>query len=302
VKGLLHRLAARAAGATAAVRSDARLPFGRTSLGLDLGPNLGSDLNPELGRELSPELGRDAAHAGVEQPFAMDAGAPAPDASAVFAQPRDNLAGDTPPTSMRDPPPLTPMLDPLPRWLQRAPADASPSTAPDTRSDAHPLLGDASAPNSNPNPPLNPGVNPPPNPPRRLVDSTPADPEYASYRAKSPTETAESAERSGAAPAPEALRSDVAARFAREPSLLIPLAAQHPAASPAITAPATTRWPAMTNSATHAVASAEPSEVHIHIGRIEVTAMHEAAPPRRPPVPRPSPMSLDAYLAKRGRT
>jgi hypothetical protein len=58
----------------------------------------------------------------------------------------------------------------------------------------------------------------------------------------------------------------------------------------------------MTNPATHAVASGEPSEVHIHIGRIEVTAMHEAAPPRRPPVPRPSPMSLDAYLAKRGRT
>src|SRR6185295_1506065 len=148
-----------------------------------------------------------------------DAGAPAPDASAVFAQPRDNLAGDTPPTSMRDPPPLTPMrdppapsmldpppltpmLDPLPRWLQRAPADASPSTARDMRSDAHPLLGDASAPNSNPNPPLNPGVNPPPNPPRRLVDSTPADPGHASYRAKPPTETAESAERSGAAPAP----------------------------------------------------------------------------------------------------
>jgi hypothetical protein len=58
----------------------------------------------------------------------------------------------------------------------------------------------------------------------------------------------------------------------------------------------------MTNPATHAVASREPSEVHIHIGRIEVTAVHEAAPPRRLPAPRPSPMSLDAYLAKRGRT
>jgi hypothetical protein len=58
----------------------------------------------------------------------------------------------------------------------------------------------------------------------------------------------------------------------------------------------------MTNPATHAVANGEPSEVHIHIGRIEVTAMHEAAPPRRPPVQKPPPMSLDAYLAKRGRT
>jgi hypothetical protein len=57
----------------------------------------------------------------------------------------------------------------------------------------------------------------------------------------------------------------------------------------------------MTNPA-HAAASGELSEVHIHIGRIEVSAVHETAPPRRPPVPRPSPMSLDAYLAKRGRT
>ena len=58
----------------------------------------------------------------------------------------------------------------------------------------------------------------------------------------------------------------------------------------------------MTNPATHAAASGEPSEVHIHIGRIEVTAVHEAAPPRRPAAPRPPPTSLDAYLAKRGRT
>jgi hypothetical protein len=111
------------------------------------------------------------------------------------------------------------------------------------------------------------------------------------------TESAESAERFAAAPAPAALRSDIAAPFAREPSLLIPLAAP-----PAIAAPPITRWPGITDPATHAAASGEPSEVHIHIGRIEVSAVHEAAPPRRPPAPRPLPMSLDAYLAKRGRT
>jgi hypothetical protein len=107
----------------------------------------------------------------------------------------------------------------------------------------------------------------------------------------------ESEERFAAAPAPEALRSDSVAPFDREPSLLIPLAAPHPAA-----APATTRWPAMTNPAIHAATGGEPSEVHVHIGRIEVSAVHEAAPARRPPAPRPPPMSLDAYLAKRGRT
>jgi hypothetical protein len=260
VKGLLHRLAARAAGATAAVRSDARLPLGRTS------------------------FGRDAAHAVAEQSFAVDVRVPAPGASAVFAQPRDSLAGDTAPM---------PMLDRPPRRLQTPPADASPSAAPDTRSAAHALLGDASPPSPNPSPPLNP----PPNPPPRLVDSTPADPGHASGRARS---TTESAGRSSALPTPEALRSDVTAAFVREPSLLIPLAVPHPAAPPAITAPAITRRPGVTNSTTHAVASEEPSEVHIRIGRIEVTAVHEAAPPRRPPVP--SPMSLDAYLAKRGRT
>lgn len=46
----------------------------------------------------------------------------------------------------------------------------------------------------------------------------------------------------------------------------------------------------------------DDTEVHIHIGRIEVTALHEAAPPARRRVaaaPR-APMSLDSYLAARG--
>jgi hypothetical protein len=43
----------------------------------------------------------------------------------------------------------------------------------------------------------------------------------------------------------------------------------------------------------------ETTEVHVHIGRIEVTAVHEAAPerPRRSKVP--GPMSLDEYLTRR---
>jgi hypothetical protein len=49
------------------------------------------------------------------------------------------------------------------------------------------------------------------------------------------------------------------------------------------------------------MASQEPNEVHIHIGRIEVTAVHEAAAPRRRRESAPA-MTLDAYLAKRGRT
>lgn len=54
---------------------------------------------------------------------------------------------------------------------------------------------------------------------------------------------------------------------------------------------------------THAqpAAPTQPAEVHVHIGRIEVTAVTEApAPaPARARSERPQPMSLDAYLARR---
>lgn len=47
--------------------------------------------------------------------------------------------------------------------------------------------------------------------------------------------------------------------------------------------------------------SAEPTEVHVSIGRIEVTAVQAPAPTRRVPAPERKAMSLDEYLAKRGR-
>jgi hypothetical protein len=43
----------------------------------------------------------------------------------------------------------------------------------------------------------------------------------------------------------------------------------------------------------------ETTEVHVHIGRIEVTALHEAPPPKPKRPPARSPMSLDDYLARR---
>lgn len=58
-----------------------------------------------------------------------------------------------------------------------------------------------------------------------------------------------------------------------------------------------------TGSRTTAVAQPAPArdtEVHIHIGRIDVTAVHEAPKPRPRPRERAQPVSLDAYLAKRG--
>jgi len=45
----------------------------------------------------------------------------------------------------------------------------------------------------------------------------------------------------------------------------------------------------------------EITEVHVSIGRIEVTAVHEAPPPKRQAPTPAKPMSLDEYLARRGR-
>jgi len=43
----------------------------------------------------------------------------------------------------------------------------------------------------------------------------------------------------------------------------------------------------------------ETTEVHVSIGRIEVTAVHEPAPAKPAPARRSAPMSLDEYLARR---
>lgn len=45
----------------------------------------------------------------------------------------------------------------------------------------------------------------------------------------------------------------------------------------------------------------EISEVHVSIGRIEVTAVHESPPPKRQAPTQAKPLSLDEYLARRGR-
>lgn len=45
----------------------------------------------------------------------------------------------------------------------------------------------------------------------------------------------------------------------------------------------------------------DSTEVHIHIGRIEVTAVQEAPAPRATPRKKPAPMSLDTYLAARSK-
>lgn len=58
----------------------------------------------------------------------------------------------------------------------------------------------------------------------------------------------------------------------------------------------------LTVSAVQAAAAApsqQPDEVHIHIGRIEVTAIQESAPSKRETRKGRAPLSLDDYLSKR---
>lgn len=49
-------------------------------------------------------------------------------------------------------------------------------------------------------------------------------------------------------------------------------------------------------------AASQETEVHIHIGRIDVTALHEAPRPKARPREHTQPVSLDAYLATRSKT
>ncbi|CAN7560182.1 hypothetical protein [Variovorax sp. LjRoot178] len=48
-------------------------------------------------------------------------------------------------------------------------------------------------------------------------------------------------------------------------------------------------------------AASQETEVHIHIGRIDVTALHEAPRPKARPRERTQPVSLDAFLAARSK-
>lgn len=77
-----------------------------------------------------------------------------------------------------------------------------------------------------------------------------------------------------------------------------PLLPRQDNAPPSASAP----WPAVSPAATPARIADDTAEVHIHIGRIEVTAVHGAAPPRkRTAAAAPASTPLDTYLAARQR-
>jgi hypothetical protein len=87
---------------------------------------------------------------------------------------------------------------------------------------------------------------------------------------------------------------DDAAWLLHAPTPLMP-------ASPGVEAAETgaIRSVSTTPSAMPSPRNAEPSEVHVTIGRIEITAVHEAAPPRRAGKAARPLTSLDDYLRQR---
>jgi hypothetical protein len=262
MKGLLHRLAARAAGTTVPVRSDARLPFG--------GADLGWGETIEIEAAPVPSVAAPASDP-----------APARKAGRRSAQP-DGPEYDA----------SAPMLDhhstPPPRPALRT--DLLPSAPHDAHSAAPATASAAPLPTVDQ---LNPGL------PPRFVEDRPAD------AIQAPPANAES--RYVTAPRPPATqalppspRLDTVMRANEEPPLLMPRAAGERALTPS-GVPAAAREPAWLNVAAQAAAD-EPTEVHIHIGRIEVTAVHEAPAQRPKPKAKQAPMSLDAYLAARSKT
>lgn len=133
--------------------------------------------------------------------------------------------------------------------------------------------------------------------PPRLVESRPADEVHVSSQHIEPAIRAQ--DRAPPHEPARARHSERGAPSAREPALLMPEAVANSRPRPAPLVPATTL---PTAAGMHAAAHDGPNEVQIHIGRIEITAVHQAAPLRHRPAPANPPMSLDAYLAKRGRT
>lgn len=73
------------------------------------------------------------------------------------------------------------------------------------------------------------------------------------------------------------------------PLPLLPANPQGAASAPAASA----------SASASAVPAREPDEVHIHIGRIEVTAIQESRPASKPSRKGSAPLSLDDYLARR---
>lgn len=179
---------------------------------------------------------------------------------------------------------------------EQAPASAAPrstETAPSPRMASSPRWPQPLAPTPAPDA----AVRPDPVPARStLVGPVPR------FETPPPESPHSGPTRDGAMGAAPALQ--VASRSATEPKLPAPLMRGPEADAAALTTPPPWRTAAAQSlEATQAMAARTPpaaeSEVHIHIGRIEVTALQEAPRPKAKPREPAQPMSLETYLQQR---
>jgi hypothetical protein len=239
MKGLLHRLAERAAGSATLLRPNARAGYGAAAM------ELGADMvdGVPAGQPAAPSAPSDQAMASKQRPhinepavpMASSRDHPAPFASREAASLVQSTGGDIDATPLRT--------------ESASPSVQAASTGPQAQMSSREIEVATTVPSQ-------PDVEP-----EMLVapraESIPVD-----------------------APAPR--------RNEPQPTRLLPLTATRPPRTVA------SSLPAQRSGATD-----DSTEVHIHIGRIDVTAVHEPPPRRRAPTAANAPMSLDAYLAKR---
>ena len=267
MSGLLHRLADRAAGRAPRVRSTAALPYAAEALDWTGGAEPAPLSAPALDH-------RDAA-AAPHPP--SEAARPMPDAATPLraAEHRADAteAGRAP--AAAEPPAAQPppAAAAVPAAVQKVETSEPRAPRPLVRPARHPTTeaDEASPEPAEPIPAAAAGAPPPGPPPRRR--SIPGEPG-----------------------APAAARGVPPTRFA-PPRRLMPAAPVVVEVGPMGTT--ASGFVAPLASVGHRAGDAA-NEVHVHIGRIEVTAVRE--PPARRPNPEAAPLqSLDAYLATRSR-
>lgn len=258
MKGLLHRLAERAAGTATAIRSDARLPFARVAPAF--GDSDTTDAGPRLGAAIEPAVVPQA-------PVAARVETPVPAAARGSTQASQATARAAP---------LGPAAPPRGQTTAPAALDAPAVRVAVEAAPTPPRRAEGAAANA-----MMKSIE------DRRVDATVQEQRLPLHAAGTPD------------PAPPP-RSAETARRRPGPAPLMPAVAPAPLPSGAAVAAAVLR-----NSDGRAAvalsAADEPNEVHIHIGRIDVTATNEPAPRRRPAAAT-APVSLGTYLARRSQS
>jgi hypothetical protein len=261
VSGLLSRLGARAIGQTGAVRSAARLPFAAApTLTLEAeAPYAPAQIDPGPAAPGGSPAELTRRAAPDLPPMAAASGLAEAGAPSVSAAPRSTWAAPHPASAVIAPPPLVPVVPDQASVIRST--VAAPVRTPGEPIASHPNgSGRADAP-----PPVASA-------PGSLA--TPAGIALADRRPQPP-----------GPPHPDTLAVP----------LLLPPQPVQPRPAWFTQAPAPDRG----GMRERPPPSAETTEVQVSIGRIEVTAVHEPLPPRRPASRAPAATTLDEYLARR---